>query len=454
MSKYILQVLLIIALSCVRTEVAAQVELFDEGTDKGKFVKLDCVGAGISCTRSANTGTISVVLGAGGASNSFVTIATPAGTSPVADSTADTLTLTQGSPLVVTGTAGTDTIDFSCPTCGVTGSPLSQFAATTSAQLAGVISNETGSGLAVFGTTPTFTTSIIAPLVIGGTSTTSDLFLQTTSGVGVAGADMHFSVGNNGATEAMTILNSGLVGIGTTAPGDNVVIKGTKAKATISDNIIVHTLLFSTYDSQSNIGLEINGNTTVGGAHLVLSQTDTTSGDALGQIDFIAAGTAGSDKRGALIASTSQGSTATSVSGDLEFYTTNAGIIAQQVTIDKTGKVGIGTTTPSRLLSIAAAADSYISFNNGATEKWVVGRDTTNSGSFIIYDSAAGLYRMVIAESNGFVGIGTTTPNDGIEMGTGLNIRIPNIKSASGVRYVCVDTNGTLTSQAAACVGT
>ena len=29
---------------------------------------------------------------------------------------------------------------------------------------------------------------------------------------------MHFLVGNNGATEAMTILNSGYVGIGTTAP--------------------------------------------------------------------------------------------------------------------------------------------------------------------------------------------------------------------------------------------
>ena len=45
--------------------------------------------------------------------------------------------------------------------------------------------------------------------IIGGTATTSDLTLQTTSGVGATGADMHFLVGNNGATEAMTILNSG-----------------------------------------------------------------------------------------------------------------------------------------------------------------------------------------------------------------------------------------------------
>ena len=40
----------------------------------------------------------------------------------------------------------------------LTTNPLSQFAATTSAQLAGVISNETGSGLLVFSTSPTLVT--------------------------------------------------------------------------------------------------------------------------------------------------------------------------------------------------------------------------------------------------------------------------------------------------------
>lgn len=54
--------------------------------------------------------------------------------------------------------------------------------------------------------------------IIGGTSTTADLTLQTTSGIGATGADMHFLVGNNGATEAMTILNNGNVGVNTIAP--------------------------------------------------------------------------------------------------------------------------------------------------------------------------------------------------------------------------------------------
>src|SRR3990172_8653668 len=62
--------------------------------------------------------------------------------------------------------------------------------------------------------------------IIGGTTTTSDFTLQTTSGVGVTGADMHFLVGNNGATEAMTILNNGNVGIGTTNPVQLLQISG------------------------------------------------------------------------------------------------------------------------------------------------------------------------------------------------------------------------------------
>ena len=51
---------------------------------------------------------------------------------------------------------------------------LSVFAATTSAQLAGVINNETGSGLLVFATAPTFLTNITTPAIDTGTSDAAD----------------------------------------------------------------------------------------------------------------------------------------------------------------------------------------------------------------------------------------------------------------------------------------
>jgi len=58
--------------------------------------------------------------------------------------------------------------------------------------------------------------SVLTPLVIGGTGTTDDLTLQSTSGVGTTGSWIFFKVGNNGATTAMEINHNGLVGIGTT----------------------------------------------------------------------------------------------------------------------------------------------------------------------------------------------------------------------------------------------
>lgn len=61
----------------------------------------------------------------------------------------------------ITGGTITGTGTIACATCGVTGSPLSQFAATTSAQLLGVISDEIGTGSLVFATSPTLVTPII-----------------------------------------------------------------------------------------------------------------------------------------------------------------------------------------------------------------------------------------------------------------------------------------------------
>lgn len=84
----------------------------------------------------------------------------------------------------------------------------------------------TGTGKMVLDTSPTFTTAITAPLVIGGTGTTSTLTFKTTSGVGTTNADMIFQVGNNGATEAIRILNSGNVGVNTAGPVEKVQVTG------------------------------------------------------------------------------------------------------------------------------------------------------------------------------------------------------------------------------------
>lgn len=59
-----------------------------------------------------------------------------------------------GGPITATGT-------LDCPTCGLTSNPLSQFATTTSLQLLGLMSDETGTGMLVFQNTPTLITPIL-----------------------------------------------------------------------------------------------------------------------------------------------------------------------------------------------------------------------------------------------------------------------------------------------------
>ena len=85
-------------------------------------------------------------------------------TAPATGSTltiADGKTLTASNTLTFTGSDSSSVNFGSGGTVAYTGSGLNQFAATTSAQLAGVISDETGSGSLVFATSPTLVTPTI-----------------------------------------------------------------------------------------------------------------------------------------------------------------------------------------------------------------------------------------------------------------------------------------------------
>lgn len=93
---------------------------------------------------------------------------------------ADGKTLTASNTLTFTGTDSSSVAFGAGGTVTYTSNNLSVFAATTSAQLAGVISDETGSGALVFGTSPVFTTDITLPntgLHILDTNATHDLII-------------------------------------------------------------------------------------------------------------------------------------------------------------------------------------------------------------------------------------------------------------------------------------
>jgi hypothetical protein len=111
-----------------------------------------------------------------------------------------------GAGVTVTDDSGDDAsvVTISSGGDALTANPLSQFAATTSSQLLGVLSDETGTGAAVFGTSPTLTTPALG--------TPSALVLTNATGLPAS------SVGN-GLTDAQvsdTLTASLFVGSGST----------------------------------------------------------------------------------------------------------------------------------------------------------------------------------------------------------------------------------------------
>jgi hypothetical protein len=135
-------------------------------------------------TRPAATQDGVVVAGrAGGTSSHNVTI------TPTTLSASRTLTLADGDTTLQAGTMA------------VTGSGLNQFASTTSSQLAGVISDETGSGSLVFATSPT----LVTPILGAATGTSLALTGGSLTARPAATQDAVVIAGRPGGTSSYTV---------------------------------------------------------------------------------------------------------------------------------------------------------------------------------------------------------------------------------------------------------
>ena len=135
----------------------------------------------------ANTPTlVTPVLGVASATSiNKVAITTPATGSTI--TVADGKTLTASNTLTFTGTDASSVAFGTGGTVAYTGNKLSVFAATTSTELAGVISDETGSGSLVFANTPTLITPVLGVATatsINGTSIPSSKTLVVTTDIG------------------------------------------------------------------------------------------------------------------------------------------------------------------------------------------------------------------------------------------------------------------------------
>ncbi len=117
-----------------------------------------------------------------------ITVTTPATSATLTLANGSTLATSGGNSLTLTTTAATNVTFPTAGTLTTTGNTLAVFAATTSAQLAGVISDETGSGALVFANTPTFVTPVLG--TPGSGTLTNCTGLPISTGVSGLGANV------------------------------------------------------------------------------------------------------------------------------------------------------------------------------------------------------------------------------------------------------------------------
>ena len=300
-------------------------------------------------------------------------------------------------------------------------------------------------------TTPTFVTNATVPLVIGGTATTSTLTLQSTSGVGTTLSDIIFKDDN---TEFMRILNSGNVGIGTTAPLSKLGITGNLsvgstfgAIAAPTSGAIIEGITsigasspivrlgqqFAVSNSGAYGGMAINCWTSGGGCGLLdlnNSNSNTlgnyavkTNGQFMGSIVF-----RGSDgttfTNGAVIQGIVNGTPSAGIMPtDLQFFTSSSTTQnVERMRITNAGNVGIGTSVPTSTLHVVDARTTNNSSGLNLRKTGIVvgtsyglevittGAGTTNVGAYLSASGATNNYALVVPSGGGRVGIGTETP--------------------------------------------
>lgn len=202
----------------------------DGSLDSSSYITLTSLSAGTGISYNNTTGiitnaapdqTVALSNGTGISVTGTYPNFTITNTSP---SSGGTVTSVSGTTNRITSTGGsTPVIDISSTfeaLLGKVASPLSQFAATTSAQLAGVISDETGTGALVFATSPTLTTAVLGSST-ATTQTPADnsTKLATTAYVdnAVLGQDFKQAVTVATTTALATyVYNNGSSGVGAT----------------------------------------------------------------------------------------------------------------------------------------------------------------------------------------------------------------------------------------------
>ena len=127
------------------------------------------------------------------------------------------------------------------------------------------------------------------------------------------------------------------------------------------------------------------------------------------------------------------------------------------------GNVGIGTTSPERLLSLYSnnaettprllieqdgTGDAVMAFSLTGGQGWSMGIDNSGSDSFMIHNSAGGVdsSSQFTINTNGNVGIGTTSPSNKLHVNSGSTNEVAKFESTDSTAYLSIMDNNTTNS--------
>jgi len=211
--------------------------------------------------------------------------------------------------------------------------------------------------------------------------------------------------GGSDPTERMTVLSGGNVGIGATAPGSKLEVSGQISASAGSNSAPAYSFASDLDTGIYSPTTDQLGITTGGLIRARFTSTEIRVGNNLNTLDlgveskFIIVGSENTPALGTLIASlgfsnesnqagqtsaeiakilvTTQDATANQ--GRLEFQTKDGTTLATRMMIDKSGNVGVGTTSPVSLFELKSAAP--VITLNGTDNAQTKGIDFATNGS-------------------------------------------------------------------------